>query len=287
VKRGDGGPLLIVNADDFGLTTGVCDGILRAHEEGIVTSTSALVVAPAFGARSSALRDSGIGVGAHLCLVGEDPPLLSAGEVPTLVDERGRLPSTWRQVVGRAARGRIDVADMAREWRAQLDAVTGAGLQPTHLDTHQNLHLWPAVGKLLLTLAAERGVGAIRLPRTARWLGPATGVRVLGAVLARKASAASVDVTDTAIGLDQAGHWDERSLVSALSTLSRQGVRSAEVATHPGVDPDPDRDRYRWGYGWGVELAALCSPALRLAVETGGFHLGTYADLRSASRRPT
>jgi predicted glycoside hydrolase/deacetylase ChbG (UPF0249 family) len=287
VSDGDGSPLLIVNADDFGLTTGVCDGVLRAHEQGIVTSTSALVVAPAFPARSAALRDSGLGVGVHLCLVGEDPPLLDAREVPTLVDERGRFPSSWRQFVVRAARGRIDVADMARECRAQLDAFTSAGLRATHLDTHQNLHLWPAVARLLLELAAERGVGAIRLPRTERWLGPAVGVRVLGAALARRATGASVRFTDRSIGLDQAGHLDERSLVSALTTLVGPGVRSAEVATHPGLDPDPDRHRYRWGYHWGAELAALCSPAARRAVETCGFRLGTYADLPSALRRST
>lgn len=287
MNHGDGSPLLIVNADDFGLTTGVCDGILRAHEHGIVTSTSALVVAPAFPARSSALRDSGMGVGAHICLVGEDPPLLSASEVPTLVDDRGRLPLTWRQFVMHAARGRIDRADMERECRAQLEAFTGAGLHPTHLDSHQNLHLWPAVTTLLLELATERDIGAIRLPRTDRWLGPAAGVRVLGAVLARRATAASVEFTDTSLGLDQAGHWDEASLVSAISALSGPGVRSAEVAAHPGIDPDPDRVRYRWGYGWGTELAALCSHAVRRAADASGFRLGTFADLATTARRPS
>jgi predicted glycoside hydrolase/deacetylase ChbG (UPF0249 family) len=40
--------LLIVNADDFGLTPGVSAGILDAHRHGIVTSTSVIAVAPAF-----------------------------------------------------------------------------------------------------------------------------------------------------------------------------------------------------------------------------------------------
>ena len=39
--------LLIVNADDYGLTAGISLGILRAHREGIVTSASVLAIGPA------------------------------------------------------------------------------------------------------------------------------------------------------------------------------------------------------------------------------------------------
>ena len=49
--------LLIVNADDYGLTAGVCRAIVRAHREGIVTSTSALALGPAFSASTSLLHD--------------------------------------------------------------------------------------------------------------------------------------------------------------------------------------------------------------------------------------
>ena len=74
--------LLIVNADDFGLTDGVCRAIVRAHREGIVTSTSALAVGPAFHRCASMLDDvPELGVGVHLAAVGEDPPLLSAREI--------------------------------------------------------------------------------------------------------------------------------------------------------------------------------------------------------------
>ncbi|HEX7094516.1 MAG TPA: ChbG/HpnK family deacetylase, partial [Acidimicrobiales bacterium] len=84
--------LLIVNADDYGLTAAVSAGILRAHRNGIVTSTSVLALAPGFRQSAAWLLDEpSLGVGAHLALVGEDPPLLSAREIPTLVDRRGRL----------------------------------------------------------------------------------------------------------------------------------------------------------------------------------------------------
>ena len=35
--------LLIVNADDYGYTAGVSEGIRRAHRQGIVSSTSVMM----------------------------------------------------------------------------------------------------------------------------------------------------------------------------------------------------------------------------------------------------
>lgn len=277
--------VLVVNADDFGLSPGVCRGILRAADEGVVTSTSALVVAPGFAAHARALRDSGLGVGAHLCAVGEDPPLLSAAEVPTLVDERGRLPLTWRGFVARAARGRIDPADLRREFTAQLELLLGAGITPTHVDSHQNLHLWPAVTAVAFDLAATHGIRAVRLPRTTSRAPTALGVKLLGLRLRRTAQRRSMAVADASVGLDEAGRWSTPSMAAAIDQLGRAGHRTAELATHPGADPDPDRARYQWGYAWGQELDALCSEAVRTAVDGSGFTLGTFADLATAGRR--
>jgi chitin disaccharide deacetylase len=96
--------LLIVNADDYGLTEGVSTAILRAHRDGIVTSTSVLAIAPAFDRTSGWLAEAPtLGIGAHLALVGEDPPVLTAREIPTLVDGRGRLAMSWRTFLPKAA----------------------------------------------------------------------------------------------------------------------------------------------------------------------------------------
>jgi predicted glycoside hydrolase/deacetylase ChbG (UPF0249 family) len=76
--------LLIVTADDLGLTRGVNAAVRRAHEDGIVTATSLLAVGREFDDAAAMLRDvPTLELGAHLALVGEDPPLLSAREIPT------------------------------------------------------------------------------------------------------------------------------------------------------------------------------------------------------------
>ena len=271
--------LLIVNADDYGLTQGVSRAILAAAEGGVVTSTSVLAVAPAFATTSSWLASTVIGVGAHLALVGEDPPLLAAREIPTLVDRTGAFSASWRQLLPKVATGRIDLADVRRELTAQLEAIRGAGLQVTHVDTHQHVHLWPPLGKVVLEVASQAGIRAVRIIRSGERSPVGVTVRRLGLRFERRATAAGFRWPATATGLDEAGALTGGRLVAAIDRLAATGAPTAELATHPGEADDPDLERYRWGYHWAEELEALCSPAARHAVDRHGFRLGTYGDL--------
>ena len=281
-SRGDAaaeGRLLIVGADDYGLTEGVAAGILRAFRDGIVTSTSALVLAPGFATAGKWLaEEEGLGVGVHLAAVGEDPPLLGADEIPTLVDRRGRLASDWRTFLAWTVTGRVDPGDLAREFRAQLEAVRTLGVDVTHLDTHQHLHLWPTVREVVLDLAVEAGVRGVRVPRSRRAV-KGVGIAYLSRQLADGAAVRGVVFPHDAAGLDEAGHMDDRALARSLDRLARGDAAAVELSGHPGEAHDPDRHRYRWNYDWERELDALTSPAARQAVDDHGFVLGTYRDL--------
>ncbi len=286
---GDPRPVLVVNADDYGLTDGVSRGILEGAERGVITSTSVLTLGPGFAANAPLLVDTGLGVGAHLAAVGEDPPLLSATEIPSLVDAQGRLAPSWRQFLPRAALGRIDPDDLRREFTAQLEAVRATGLVVDHLDTHQNLHLWPMVRDVVLDVGDAAGVQVVRVTRS-RSRGPVgIVVRRLARDLEQRLDARGWRYPMASTGLDEAGGLDEAAMVTAVTTLgaalagSRPGSGSAELATHPGRPTDADRERYRWGYRWDDELDALCSPGVRDAIDAAGFRLGTFADLRSVA----
>jgi predicted glycoside hydrolase/deacetylase ChbG (UPF0249 family) len=272
--------LLIVNADDYGLTEGVCRAILRGHREGIVTSTSALVIGPAFERCAPWLADApDLGVGVHLALVGEDPPLLSAAEIPTLVDKDGRLPLSWRRFLPRVAARRIDPADVEREMTAQYERALDAGIRPTHLDTHQHLHLWPAVGEVLTRLAVRWGVPAVRVTRSLGRAPVGRAVNALGGRDARRANAGGLVAPQVFAGFDQGGTHATESLVATIDALGATGAATAEIGLHPGEHGDADLDRYQWGYRWGDELDALVSAEAREAVARNGFSLVTFAAL--------
>ncbi len=277
--------LLIVNADDYGLTDGVCRAIVRAHRDGIVTSTSALAVGPAFVANARLLDDvPDLGVGVHLAVVGEDAPLLSRSEIPTLVDGRGRLALSWRAFLPRAMAGRVDVQDMERELTAQIEAVAAAlpGRALTHLDSHQHLHLWPRFGALLIELADRFAIPAVRATRAAGRSPKSRAVDRLGRRFARRATAAGLRMPDAFAGFDEGGALVEQHLVATIDRLGATGVATAEIGLHPGEHDDPALGRYEWGYRWGEEGDALVAPSVRDAVARNGFVLGSFAALGAA-----
>jgi chitin disaccharide deacetylase len=277
--------LLVVTADDLGLTDGVTRAVRDAHRDGVVTATSLLAVGRAFDGAVAMLRDTPtLAVGAHLALVGEDPPLLSAREVPTLVDARGAFPLSYRTVVARAAAGRVDPDDVRRELTAQLERVVGAGLPVTHLDTHQHTHLWPLVGRVVTELAARYSVPVVRLP-SSRARGPVgAGVRLLSGRLARALDDAGLVRTAAYAGLDESGSMGLGALDAALAAAERAGAATLEINAHPGVADDPDAGRFDWGFHWAQELAALTHPRARDLVEAHGFRLASPADLAAARR---
>jgi len=263
--------LLIVNADDYGLTEQISLGIIRGHREGIVTSTSVLALGPAYPKVAPWLDDvPTLGVGVHLAAVGEDPPLLSAAEIPTLVDRRGHLYESYKSLIVRIVAGRVDPADIEREFTAQLESVLELGLPIGHLDAHQHLHLWPPVGKVVLDLACRFDIPAVRVPHY-RGLAPlAAGVTILGRRLATRARAVGLRYPHDGTGIEVAGRLDHERLQSALARLAARGAPSVEVTVHPGEPDDPDRHRYDWGYRWPDELDALTTDAARAAVDRLG-----------------
>jgi predicted glycoside hydrolase/deacetylase ChbG (UPF0249 family) len=268
--------LLIVNADDYGMTPGISRAVLLAHREGIVTSTSVLANGPAFAETARWLDDApDLGVGVHLAAVGGDQPLLSPREIPTLCDGNGRLPRTWRDLMLRLVLGRLDPDDLARELAAQIERVRQLGRSITHLDAHQHVHLWPLVGDVVIALAQKFRIPAIRVPRSRGRRLTGTAVCALSHHLERKASAAGLAYTDAFAGFDEAGRLRWPRLAQTIRALGRSRRGSAELCVHPGLADDAIRSGYRCT----DELRAVCAPAAREAINLAGLELGTYADL--------
>ncbi|MEI2647671.1 MAG: ChbG/HpnK family deacetylase [Dermatophilaceae bacterium] len=271
---------LVVNADDLGLTRGINRGIRDAHLNGVVTSTSLLTVAREVQDAVAMLHATpSLDVGLHLALVGEDPPVLTAREVPTLVDRRGSFPLTYRQFLLRAAAGRVDVADVAREFAAQAQLATSKGLQLSHLDSHQHVHLWPPVASAVIDLARTLDIPYVRLPR-AHGGGPLNwGVNALSTRLRRQLRAARLPSADFSYaGLDEAGSMGRDAFRRALEAVARSSAPIAEINVHPGY-ADADSSRFEWDYHWDDEVAALVDARTAADIAGHGFTCTSFADL--------
>ena len=129
--------LLVIHADDLGMSHSVNRASFEALEKGWITSASILVPCPWFSevarwAKQHANADLGI----HLALTSEWTdlrwgPVSGASRVPSLVDARGYFPPDTPDVAHNAK-----MPDVEYELRSQIDSVNNAGIQLTHLDMH-------------------------------------------------------------------------------------------------------------------------------------------------------
>ena len=135
----DDARLLLVNADDFGMYESINAAVVTAFKEGIVRSTSLMVPCPGAEQAIRLLRENpGLPFAVHLSVIRDIGhydwgPLAAREDVPSLLDGDGKLFRLER-MAELLARATLD--DLETEFRAQINAVLAAGLEPTHLDWH-------------------------------------------------------------------------------------------------------------------------------------------------------
>jgi len=243
---------LIVNADDFGLTPGVCGGILSAHRHGIVTSTTLLATAAIDDELLAALRDSGLGVGIHVNLTLGRP--LSGGA--SLVDGDGRFVRAARHAAARA-----DARDVEREVNAQIEKFAYLmRREPTHLDTHHHVGLLAPVSEIVLEAARRLGVAVRSQDATAR----------------ARALTAGLRTPDHFFGESGPGaYW---SLARTLAHLRGLPAGVSEFMSHPGWCDDA-LSYSRYGRQRETEMIGLGTPAARAAVSSLGITLCHFGEI--------
>ena len=157
---------LIINADDFGLTSGVNQGIREGHEQGVVTSATLMACGAHFDeAVALAKQTPTLSVGCHVVLV-DGTPVLQASKTPCLVPSPStpRFRQSLLNFACLAVSGRLDQGEIAAETTAQIQRLRQAGIEVSHLDSHKHTHMFPVVLKGMLAAARTCGVRAIRNP---------------------------------------------------------------------------------------------------------------------------
>ncbi|HYE76027.1 MAG TPA: ChbG/HpnK family deacetylase, partial [Blastocatellia bacterium] len=154
---------LIVNADDFGITTGVNRAIIEGHQHGIITSTTLMVNMPGFNeAVQLAKANPKLGVGLHFNIT-QGQPIASKEKIRSLLNSKLEFTGTSTALAQRSILGRLKSAEIEIELRAQIEKALAAGIKPTHLDSHKHAHALPQVFEVLARVLPEYGIGAVRM----------------------------------------------------------------------------------------------------------------------------
>jgi len=262
---------IIFNADDFGRSHSINAAVLKAHQEGVLTSASLMVAEGAVDeAVAIAKAHPSLAVGLHVVIVA-GRAVSSPERIPHIVDRKGCFPSDAVSAGLRYAFSAVARRELATEIRAQFERFASTGLPMAHVDGHVHLHLHPVVLGMIIPLALEFGAKRIRVPRDDLRLSLAVdrerlSFKILNALafdlLSRwslpRLRSARLAVTDRCYGLMQTGNMHERYVVEVLRRLS---LSSAELYFHPAVSAEFETDGPN-----ADDLATLLSPAVRSVV---------------------
>ena len=280
---------VIFTADDFGLADALNGAVVLAHRQGLLTGASLMAAGPRTREALSLARGlPDLCLGVHLTLI-QGRATLPPKAVPHLVDAQGFFPNDpvatgWRYFWRSSL-----LPEIRRELAAQIEVVLEAGLRVWHLNSHLNLHLHPRLFPVVVDLAREYGIPAVRLTRedwrTTVALAPDGPVPKIAQGLifallcrgaARRARAAGLIYNDHLFGLTNDGRMTEAYLTGLVPRL-QPGV--TEIYCHPGLYADPELKRWAPRYRRQEELAALLSPHLKATLAAAGVRVTDFREL--------
>ncbi len=250
---------LLIRCDDVGMSHTVNSAVRELIASGVPFSTSVMVACPWFlEAVEIITANPQIGVGIHLTLNSEWQhykwgPVLGAAAVPSLVDDNGYFYSSEADFTA----ADVNLEEVERELRAQIERAIAAGLRVDYLDYHMLTAVSrPELRAIVEKLAAEYGLG-----------------------LSRYFGESSVTIWGDAPGsklTSLLGHV--RSIEPGLSLLViHLGMETPEMTAM--VDLNNADDPYRVAVHRQAELDAITSPAFRQAIADAGIELATYRDV--------
>jgi predicted glycoside hydrolase/deacetylase ChbG (UPF0249 family) len=254
---------LIINADDFGFSRSVTDGIIHAHVAGILTSTTLMATMPDCDrALELAQHHPGLGVGVHLCLTQGTP---RSGKLRHLVSGDNEFPRQVWRLVRRIELNRKALNEVKTEWAAQIEYALGRAARPTHLDSHKHIHHWPALAPIAADLARQYRIAYIRCADEAAIRGMPKlsaghrALRFLARKLKKDRTGPELRTTDWFFGLAATGKF---SADVWLRLLQNPPPGTGEVMVHPGYAADLNAADTRLTTHRQLELDALCDSAV-------------------------
>ncbi len=280
---------MIVTGDDFGLSFPVNEAVARAHESGILTSTSLMVTGDAAeDAIQRAKSLPSLKVGLHLVLT-HGLAKLGHSDIPDLVNTENQFATNQVSSGIKMYFNAKVKTQLEAEIRAQFEAFQQTGLELDHVNTHKHMHLHPTVSDLILKVAKDFGLGAMRLPNEPpletlidnnidRWhryqryyfLKPWVNI------LEKKLSTQTVKYNQQTLGLHDSGHMTIDTVIRMLAHVE-DGI--TELYCHPATGHWENMDPEAKDYEYEAELKMLTHPRIKRAIDKFDIELTSFSNI--------
>ena len=160
--------MLIINADDYGLSSPHNEAILRCFREGLCSSATIMPNFPSFEEACQISHENNLidHIGMHLVLRDGPPLTTKIKRFQRFCDEEGYLRLSRRWPILHLTTSEREV--LAEEIRAQIKRCRDNGIPLTHIDSHHHIHTEWAIVNVLMPIAREQNIHYIRLSRNCK-----------------------------------------------------------------------------------------------------------------------
>lgn len=220
--------MLIINADDFGLSSDVNAAVVRCFQERLCSSTTIMATMGGFEEACELAHANGFQrhVGIHFTLTDSFPLTEEIRRQSRFCGSRGELSFSPNRPVWSLAN--TEKRALAAEARAQIARCRQHGIPLTHLDSHHHVHNEWGVMNVLLKIVREESIPFVRLSRNVGQRKAAT-IRVYKSLFNNRLRAH---------GLARTRHFGSVTDVVSSPRPARPGTQlSCEVMVHPVVGP--------------------------------------------------
>lgn len=247
---------LIINADDYGMTQGVTEGIIDAMKSGVLSDTTAMANMPYFDEAMKIAKEKGINeMGIHLT-ASCGSPLSPSEEVSDLVNEDGTFLRRPKEKL-------LNIDQVEKEFRAQIEKFMKSGVKLNHIDSHHHCYsFYPEVLKMVIGLAKEYDV-PMRCPNNDEL---------------HYVKEAGVKVPDYFVMDFYEENVSEEYLIKRLKKLIGK-YEVVEVMAHPAIVDQELIDLTSYNKCREKELKVLKSEELKRFIEDNNIEVISFSDL--------
>jgi predicted glycoside hydrolase/deacetylase ChbG (UPF0249 family) len=258
---------LRIIADDLGLALCVNEGIILGLKNKWIDGASLMPAGEAFPDAVRLIKElDQPNIGVHIVFV-EEKSLGRKKDIPSLIDSDGSFAKGHQKFFFRYMLGLIDLNDIEKEARLQIEKCLEQGIKPSFINSHQHLHLLPRIMDVFIKLAKEYQIPRIRIVMEPIFTidgGIFRKIKSLVLYLFSRSAHQKIrnnglETNNFFIGFTQAGDLSLKDIKFAKEVARDYPNKNIELGCHPGFENQQLLNKYRhWGgYHWQKELDVL------------------------------